>query len=128
MPPGSGRQINLTVSSFVDGNGQTNDRPYICGMSEPGAQVTISVFPDGVNGDVTADTSGKWCWRPAKGLSAGKKNLLVVAKKADGQGQIALTFTVVASAARGFSWGWIIAILIVASIGFGGYVYYKSNS
>lgn len=96
-------------------------------MTAPGARVTVSVFPDGVTGDVTADGSGKWCWRPMKSLSPGAKSLLVVAKNADGQGQVAQTFTVVTSSG-GFSAGWILLILILVALGFGGYVYYKSKN
>ncbi len=125
-PPGSGRQIPLSVSSFFDKNGNTNSKPNICGISEAGATIDISIFPDAVNGEVTADTSGKWCYQPPKPLSAGKKSLLVVAKKADGQGQLSLTFNVIAPTTSGISYGWIILILILIAVGFGGYVYYKS--
>ncbi len=121
----SGRQIVLTVSSFTDKNGLTNDKPTICGKSEPGAKVTVSIFPDGVSGVTTADTVGNWCWKPDKKLSAGAKDVSVVAQKDDGQGSVKQSFTVVAS--KPFNWwGLVIFLMVIIAIGFGGYVYYNS--
>ena len=122
----SGRTIVLSVSTFTNGKGETNDTPTISGISEPGATIDISILPDGVNGEVIADSAGKWTWRPTKPLTAGKKDLLVVAKLADGQGQVKQSFTVIASAKGGFGWGWIILIMVLVAVGFGAYVYYKS--
>ena len=119
------RNVILTVSSFTDSKGNSNNKPNICGLTEPGATVDISVLPDGASGEVTADDSGKWCWQPTTALSAGQKDLLVVAKKSDGQGQVKQSFTVAAAKAAS-PWGWIILILILIAVGFGGYVYYKS--
>ncbi len=119
-----GPSIALSVKSFTNGSGQTNSRPVISGTTEPGAKVTISIVTDGVSGEVIADSNGRWSWRPDKPLPAGEKDLLVVATKGGGQGQVAQKFTVVAG--RGFSFGWIILILVIVAIAFGGYVYYKS--
>ena len=122
---GGGPTIVLTVKSFTNGSGQTNGRPVISGTTEPGAKVTISILTDGISGEVIADGNGRWSWRPEKPLSAGEKDLLVVARKGDGQGQVAQKFTVVAGRG-GFSFGWIILILVIVAVAFGGYVYYKS--
>jgi len=119
------RNVILTVSNFTDKNGNANAQPTISGLSEPGATIDITILPDGVTGEVTADDSGKWSWTPTKPLTPGKKDLLVVAKKSDGQGQVKQTFTVIAPKA-GNPWGWIILLLILIAVGFGGYVYYKS--
>jgi len=119
--------VVLTVSSFTNSAGVAANPPTITGLTEPGASVTISIFPDGVSGTVTADASGRWSWRATKTLSAGQKNLLVVAQKDNGQGQVSQAFTV--AAGRGGSpWGTIILILLLAAVGFGGYTYYRSRS
>lgn len=91
----------------------------------PGAKVTVSILPDGVSGEVVADANGKWSWRPEKPLSGGKKDILVVSRKDDGQGQVNQSFTVPESKS-GFSFGWVILILVIVALGFGAYVYYKS--
>jgi len=102
--------------------------PTITGLTEPGATVTVSIFPDGVSGTVVADASGRWSWRSTKTLSPGAKSLLVVAKNAaGGQGQVNQSFTV-AQGKAGSPGGLIILILVVVGLGFGGYVYYKSNN
>lgn len=120
--------VAITVSSFTDSSGVAPATPTITGLTEPGALVTISIFPDGVTGTVTADSSGRWSWRSPKALTPGQKNLLVVAKNADGsQGQVSQTFTV-AAAKAGSPWGIILILMIIIAIGFGGYVYYKSNN
>lgn len=124
-PVGSGRQIVLSMSSFTDKNGNTNDKPTFTGITEPGATVTISIFPDGVNGTVTADTSGRWTWKPTKALSPGKKDVVVVSKKDDGQGQVTQSFTAVA----GPKVNWfsiVLVVMVVIAVGFGAFVYYKS--
>lgn len=94
-------------------------------MTEPGATVTVSVFPDGVSGTVTADSTGKWTWRPDKALSAGKKDVVVVSKKDDGQGQVTQTFNVIAGAKVNW-FGVLLFVMILVAVGFGAYVYYKS--
>lgn len=125
---GSTQQVALTVSSFTDDKGVASSDPTITGLTESGALVTISIFPDGVSGTVTADASGRWSWKSTKTLTPGTKSLLVVAKNADGsQGQVNRTFTVTA-AKGGNPWGILVLILVIAAIGFGGYVYYKSNN
>jgi hypothetical protein len=123
---GGGPSIALTVKSFANANGQTNDRPTITGTTVPGAKVVISIQPDGVSGEVIADANGKWSWRPDKPLSAGKKDILVVATKDNGQGQVAQSFTVVEGSGFRISFGWIVLILVLIALAFGGYVYYKS--
>lgn len=124
-PIGAGRQIVLTVASVGDKNGNASDRPVFSGITEPGALVKISIFPDGVVGEVTADSTGKWSWRPDKALSPGKKDVVVVSKKDDGQGQVTQSFTVVAGPK--INWFSIILVLmVIVAIGFGAYVYYKS--
>jgi len=123
---GGGRQISLTVSSFTNKNGQSNATPVLTGFTEPGAQVMISIFPDGVGTTVTADSSGRWTWKPMKPLSPGLKNLLVVAKKDIGQGQAGQAFTVVAGT-RSFSTGTIIIILIILGVVGGTIFYFKSR-
>lgn len=120
-----GPSIPLTIKSFTNGSGQTSAQPTICGTTEPGAKATISIVSDGVSGEVIADSAGRFCWKPDKPLSAGEKNLLVVATKDDSQGQVTQKFTVVPGRG-GFSFGWIILILVLVAIAFGGYVYYKS--
>lgn len=118
----------LSVSSFTDANGNASDQPTITGLTEPGATVTVSIFPDGVSGTVVADASGRWSWRATQKLTAGQKSLLVVAKDNNGgQGQVNQTFTVVASTG-GNPWGILILIMVLVAIAFGGYVYYKSNN
>lgn len=126
---GGGQQVALTVSSFTDSNGNAPAQPTITGLTEPGALVTVSIFPDGVSGTVTADGSGRWSWKAPKALTSGAKSLLVVAKDASGaQGQVNQTFNVAATSSGGTPWGLILLILILVALGFGGYVYYKSNN
>ncbi len=119
-----GPSIPLTLTSFTNSSGQAGARPLFSGTTAPDAKVTITVVNDGVSGEVVADANGRWKWQPDKPLTAGAKDLLVVSRKDDGQGQVTQKFTVVAG--RGFSFGWIILILVIAAIGFGAYVYYKS--
>jgi hypothetical protein len=123
---GGGPTIALTVKSFTNGSGQTKDRPTISGTTEPGAKVTISIVTDGISGEVIADSNGRWSWTPEKPLTAGKKDLLVVATKENGQGQVSQSFTVVAGSGFKISFGWIILLLVIIALSFGGYVYYKS--
>lgn len=119
-----GPSLPLTITSFTNSSGQAGARPVFSGTTTPGAKVTVTVLPDGVSGEVVADANGRWKWQPEKPLSAGEKDLLVVARKDGGQGQVTQKFAVVAG--RGFSFGWIILILVIVAVGFGAYVYYKS--
>lgn len=119
------RQLLLTVGSFSDSKHQTGENPTISGTSEPGAKVTVTVYPDGIGGEVYADKNGKWSFTFTKKLTPGPKNLLVVATKPDGQAQVSQQFTVVGGA--GFNFGWILLLMILAAVGFGAYVYIKSN-
>jgi hypothetical protein len=124
-PVGSGRTIVLTVSPFSDNAGRTGSRISVRGTTEPGAKVVVSVLPDGVNSEVLADASGKWQIRLNKALTAGEKTLVVTATKDDGVGRVKQPFTVVATSG-GIGLGWIVVILVIAALAFGGYVYYKS--
>lgn len=119
-----GPTLPLTITSFTNSSGQASARPLFSGTTVPGAKVTITVLPDGVSGEVTADANGRWKWQPEKPLTAGQKDLLIVSRKDGGQGQVTQKFTAVAG--RSFSFGWIIVILVIVAVGFGAYVYYKS--
>lgn len=127
--PGPGgvalRSLPLTVGDFTDRKGQTGLNPTVSGITEPDAKVTVTVYPDGVGGEVIADKNGKWSYKFTKKLSPGNKNLLIIATKSDGQAQTSKQFTTVGSA--GFNFGWIILIMVIAAVGFGAYVYVKSN-
>lgn len=125
---GAGPQVSITVSTFTDANGVASNTPTLTGLTEPGALVTVSIFPDGVSGTVTADAAGRWSWRSTKTLSPGQKNLLIVAKNANGgQGQVSAAFTVPQGKSAGPG-GLIIIVLVISGLAFGGYVYYKSNN
>ena len=128
--PGPGSQslraLTLTVGSFADRKGQTNQTPTISGISEPDAKITITVYPDGIGGEVYADKNGKWSYKFTKKLSPGAKSMLIVATKPDGQAQVTKTFTVVGGGG-GNVFGTILTIIILAAVAFGVYVYIKSN-
>jgi len=128
--PGPGstslRTLQLSIGNFTDKKQQTNLNPTIRGTAEPDSKVTITVYPDGIGGEVYADKSGKWSYTFTKKLSPGVKNLLVVATKPDGQAQESQQFTAVGSGG-GFNFGWIILLMVLSAIGFGAYVYVKSN-
>jgi hypothetical protein len=118
--------LPLTVGSFTDSKSQTNEQPTFSGTSLPDAKVTVTIYPDGVGGEVFADKNGKWTFRPTQKLTPGPKNLLVVATKDNAQGQVTKQFTVVKGA--GFSvFGVILLIMVLIAVGFGVYVYIKSN-
>ncbi len=120
------RSLPLTVGGFSDKKGQTGETPTISGVSEPDAKITITVYPDGVGGEVYADKTGKWTYKFTKKLSPGAKSVLVVATKPDGQAQVNKTFTVVGGG--GTNWfGIVLLIMILVAVGFGAYVYIKSN-
>lgn len=129
--PGPGsvalRSLPLTVGSFADSKGQSGQTPTITGISEPDAKITITVYPDGIGGEVYADKNGKWSYKFTKKLTPGAKSILVVATKPDGQAQISKTFTVVGGGGGGNPFGLILLIMILAAVGFGVYVYVKSN-
>lgn len=129
-PQGSGslRTLVLTVGTFTDAKRQTTQTPTISGISEPDAKVTVTVYPDGIGGEVYADKTGKWSFTFTKKLNPGQKNLLVVATKPDGQAQASQQFTVVGSSGSGNGiFGWILLLMILSAVGFGIYVYVKSN-
>lgn len=127
--PGPGgialRSLPLSVGDFTDRKGQTVLTPTIGGVSEPDAKITITVYPDGVGGEVFADKNGKWTYTFTKKLTPGPKNVLIVATKPDGQAQTSKSFTVVGGS--GFNFGWILLTMVLAAAGFGAYVYIKSN-
>ena len=60
-PGGSGnlRTLLLTVASFTDSKRQTNLTPTISGTAEPDSKITITVYPDGIGGEVYAAFSAK---------------------------------------------------------------------
>ncbi len=120
------RTLQLTVGSFTDGKQQTNQTPTISGTAEPDSKITVTVYPDGIGGEVYADKNGKWTFTFTKKLNPGAKNLLVVATKPDGQAQIAKQFTVVGGGSAN-PFGIILLVMILAAVGFGAYVYVKSN-
>lgn len=128
--PGPGsvalRSLPLTIGSFADRKGQTNLTPTISGISEPDAKITITVYPDGVGGEVYADKNGKWSYKFIKKLSPGAKSMLIVATKPDGQAQATKTFTAVGGSG-GNIFGTLLLIMVLAAVGFGVYVYVKSN-
>lgn len=120
------RSLPLTVGGFSDKKGQTGENPTISGVSEPDAKITITVYPDGIGGEVYADKTGKWTYKFTKKLTPGAKSVLVVATKPDGQAQVNKTFTVVGGG--GTNWfGVILVVMILVAVGFGVYVYVKSN-
>lgn len=126
-PGGTGFQIPISVGTFTNSTGQTNQQFTLSGRTNPGANISISILPDGINGQVVADTSGKWTYAVPKKLAAGSKQLLVLASSTDGgQGQYQQTFSVVAASGTNI-WGILFIIMIVAGLGFGGYVYLKSQ-
>lgn len=128
--PGPGglamRSLPLTVGGFSDKKGQTGENPTISGLSEPEAKITVTVYPDGVGGEVYADKTGKWTYKFTKKLTPGAKSVLVVATKPDGQAQVNKTFTVVGGGGPNV-FGIILTIMILVAVGFGVYVYVKSN-
>lgn len=120
------RSLPLTVGGFSDKKGQTGENPTISGLSEPDAKITVTVYPDGIGGEVYADKTGKWTYKFTKKLTPGAKSVLVVATKPDGQAQVNKTFTVVGGG--GTNWfGVILVVMILVAVGFGVYVYVKSN-
>lgn len=123
-PISGGRKIVLSIGTFTDQNGIAGSQPTIYGSSEPGANITVSIFPDGLGGEVIADNVGNWVWKPAKALTSGAKTVAVVAKKDTGQGQMKQSFTVPASKG-GNPFGLILILMILVALGFGGYVYLK---
>lgn len=125
-PAGGTRAISVTLGRFTSAEQQTGARPTITGTTEGGAKVTVTIYPDGVGGEVLADGSGKWSFRPTKKLSSGVKNLLVVVTKDNGQGQTSQQFTVVGGGG-GISFGTILLVMVIAAVVFGGYVFYKSS-
>jgi hypothetical protein len=128
-PIGGLRQIAVTVSTFTNSAGQALARPTIWGTSEPDTKITISILPDGVSGLVTSDTSGKWIWQSQKTLTDGAKQLLVIAKKDSGQGQVQMTFTAVGGSSGGIPVVWIlIIVMVVFALGFGGFVLLKTKN
>lgn len=114
------------MSTFTDRKGQTGSTPTVSGISEPDAKITITVYPDGFGGEVYADKTGKWSYKFTKKLSPGVKSMLIVATKADGQAQVTREFTVVGGGS-GNPFGLILLLMIVIAVGFGAYVYVKSN-
>jgi len=128
--PGPGgvalRSLPLTIGGFTDNKGQTGQTPSLSGVSEPDAKITITVYPDGVGGEVYADKTGKWTYKFSKKLTPGAKTILVVATKPDGQAQASKQFTVVGGGG-GNPFGIILLVMIIAAVGFGAYVYVKSN-
>ena len=125
-PISGGRKIILTIGTFTDQNGVAGSQPTIYGSSEPGANITVSLFPDGLGGEVVADNVGNWVWKPAKALMPGNKTVAVVAKKDTGQGQMKQSFTVAQNKA-GNPFGLILILMIIVALGFGGYVCLKSR-
>jgi hypothetical protein len=122
---GGGRLLALTVGGFTDSKSQTGSQPTISGTSEPDAKISVTIYPDGVGAEVFADKNGKWSFRPTKKLTPGPKSILVVATKDGAQGQVTKQFTVVGGG--GFNFGTLILIMVILAVGFGGYVFYKSN-
>ena len=120
------RALLLTVSSFTDNKHQTNETPTISGTAEPDSKITITVYPDGIGGEVYADKNGKWSFTFTKKLTPGAKNLLVVATKPGGQAQVAQQFTVIGGGGAN-PFGIILLVMILGALGFGVYVYIKSN-
>jgi hypothetical protein len=126
-PIGGLRQIAITVATFTNSAGQAPARPTIWGTGEPDAVISISILPDGVNGRVTVDTSGQWAWQSPKSLTSGEKDLLVIAKKDDGQGQVQMKFTAVGGSS-GISVVWILGAMVVFALGFGGFMLLKTRN
>jgi len=128
--PGPGglamRSLPLTVGGFTDKKGQTGQTPSISGVSEPDAKITITVYPDGVGGEVYADKNGKWTYKFTKKLTPGAKNVLIVATTPDGQAQTSKAFTVVGGSSTNW-FGIVLLVMILVAVGFGAYVYIKSN-
>lgn len=120
------RSLPLTVGGFTDKKGQTGQTPSISGVSEPDAKITITVYPDGVGGEVYADKNGKWTYKFTKKLTPGAKNVLIVATTPDGQAQTSKAFTVVGGSSTNW-FGIVLLVMIIVAVGFGAYVYVKSN-
>lgn len=120
------RTLLLTVGGFTDSKSQTTQTPTISGTAEPDSKVTITVYPDGIGGEVYADKNGKWSFTFTKKLTPGPKSLLIVATKPDGQAQVSKEFTVVGGGG-GNPFGIILLIMVLGAVGFGVYVYIKSN-
>ncbi len=117
--------LPVSIGGFTNAKLESGDQPQITGTSEPDAKITITIYPDGIGAEVYADKNGKWFYKPTKKLTAGPKNILVVATKAGAQGQITKEFIVRGGKSNPF--GIILLFMIVLAVGFGGYVFYKSN-
>lgn len=79
-----------------------------------------------MGGEVFADKNGKWSYKFTKKLTPGAKSMLIVATKPDGQAQVTKTFTVVGGSS-GNILGTVLLVMVLAAVGFGVYVYIKSN-
>jgi len=115
----------LTIFPFYNAKKQTNPTFLLTGTSDPDADLSLTIFPDGVTAMVKADALGNWQYPVLKKLTNGEKQLTAVARSQSG-GQMTKTEAFMVVGAFQFPVAAIVfGVLLVAGIG--GYVWYMNK-
>jgi hypothetical protein len=74
----------LTIEPFYNAQKQTNPVFLLIGLTDPDAELSITISPDNVMTTLKADSLGNWQYSVTKKLSNGSKQLTITARTARG--------------------------------------------
>ncbi len=114
----------ITVEAFTGSNKKAPATFTLTGTATPYSVLDIFITPDGITGQVQADSQAGWRYILTKKLSPGKKDLKIIATSPTGGTNTYVdSFTV----SSGINIGRVLVVILVVILAIGGVSFFLSN-